>query len=162
MTIDDRLSQLGIELPPVAAPVASYVPVVVSNGFAFVSGQVPLEEGKPIYQGRLGAEVSVEEGMEAARRCALQSLAALEAELGSLDRVRRIVKLTVWVASTDSFTDQPRVANGASDLLGEIFGDAGRHARAAVSAPALPLGVPVEVEVVAEVSEGDGRRPPGG
>jgi enamine deaminase RidA (YjgF/YER057c/UK114 family) len=162
MSIDDRLSELRIELPPVAAPVASYVPVVVSNGFAFVSGQVPLEEGKPIHQGRLGAEVSVEEGMEAARRCALQALAALEAELGSLDRVRRIVKLTVWVASTDSFTDQPRVANGASDLLGEIFGNAGRHARAAVSAPALPLGVPVEVEVVAEVSEGDGRRPPGG
>jgi enamine deaminase RidA (YjgF/YER057c/UK114 family) len=162
MSIDERLSELGIQLPPVAAPVASYVPVVVSNGFAFVSGQVPLEEGKPIYQGRLGAEVSVEEGMEAARRCALQAVSALEAELGSLDRVRRIVKLTVWVASIDSFTDQPRVANGASDLLGEIFGDAGRHARAAVSAPALPLGVPVEVEVVAEVSEGDGRRPPGG
>jgi enamine deaminase RidA (YjgF/YER057c/UK114 family) len=162
MSIDDRLSQLRIELPPVAAPVASYVPVVVSNGFAFVSGQVPLEEGKPIHQGRLGAEVPVEEGMEAARRCALQALAALEAELGSLDRVRRIVKLTVWVASTDSFTDQPRVANGASDLLGEIFGDAGRHARAAVSAPSLPLGVPVEVEVVAEVSEADGGRPPGG
>jgi enamine deaminase RidA (YjgF/YER057c/UK114 family) len=162
MSIDERLSELGIQLPPVAAPVASYVPVVVSNGFAFVSGQVPLEEGKPIYQGRLGAEVSVEEGTEAARRCALQAVSALEAELGSLDRVRRIVKLTVWVASIDSFTDQPRVANGASDLLGEIFGDAGRHARAAVSAPALPLGVPVEVEVVAEVSEGDGRRPPGG
>ena len=180
MSIDDRLSQLRIELPPVAAPVASYVPVVVSNGFAFVSGQVPVEGGKPIHQGRLGADVSVEEAMEAARRCALQALAALQAELGSLDRVRRIVKLTVWVASTDSFTDQPRVANGASDLLGEIFvqiardlprfdgserdfrGDAGRHARAAVSAPSLPLGVPVEVEVVAEVSEGDGRRPPGG
>lgn len=152
MSIEDRLSALGIELPPVAAPVASYVPVVVSNGFAFVSGQVAMEDGKPIYQGRLGAEISVEEGMEAARRCALQALAALQAELGSLDRVRRIVKLTVWVASTDSFTNQPRVANGASDLLGEIFGDAGRHARAAVSAPVLPLGVPVEVEVVAEVS----------
>jgi enamine deaminase RidA (YjgF/YER057c/UK114 family) len=152
MGVDDRLSELGIELPPVAAPVASYVPVVVSNGFAFVSGQVAMEEGKPIYRGRLGAEVSLEDGAAAARRCALQALAALKAELGSLDRIARIVKLTVWVASTDDFTDQPKVGNGASDVLGEIFGDAGKHARAAVAAPVLPLGVPVEVEVLAEVS----------
>jgi enamine deaminase RidA (YjgF/YER057c/UK114 family) len=162
MTIDNRLSELGIELPPAAAPVASYVPVVVSGNLAFVSGQVPMEEGKPIHQGRLGAEVSMEEGREASRRCALQALAALKAELGSLDRVRRIVKLTVWVASTDSFTNQPRVANGASDLLEEIFGDAGKHARAAVAAPVLPLGVPVEVEVVAEITEGGGGPPPAG
>jgi enamine deaminase RidA (YjgF/YER057c/UK114 family) len=152
MGVDDRLSELGIELPPVAAPVASYVPVVVSNGFAFVSGQVAMEEGKPIYRGRLGAEVSLEDGAAAARRCALQALAALRAELGSLDRIARIVKLTVWVASTEDFTDQPKVGNGASDVLGEIFGDAGKHARAAVAAPVLPLGVPVEVEVLAEVS----------
>jgi enamine deaminase RidA (YjgF/YER057c/UK114 family) len=152
MGVDDRLSELGIELPPVAAPVASYVPVVVSNGFAFVSGQVAMEEGKPIYRGRLGAEVSLEDGAAAARRCALQALAALKAELGSLDRIARIVKLTVWVASTDDFTDQPKVGNGASDVLGEIFGDAGKHARAAVAAPVLPLGVPVEVEVLAEVA----------
>jgi enamine deaminase RidA (YjgF/YER057c/UK114 family) len=152
MGVDDRMSQLGIELPPVAAPVASYVPVVVSNGFAFVSGQVAMEEGEPLFQGRLGAEVSLEDGAAAARRCALQALAALKAELGSLDRIARIVKLTVWVASTEEFTDQPKVANGASDVLGEIFGDRGKHARAAVAAPALPLGVPVEVEVLAEVS----------
>lgn len=152
MGVDDRLSQLGIELPPVAAPVASYVPVVVSNDFAFVSGQVAMEEGEPLYRGRLGAEVSLEDGAAAARRCALQALAALKAELGSLDRIARIVKLTVWVASTEDFTDQPKVANGASDVLGEIFGDRGKHARAAVAAPALPLGVPVEVEVLAEVS----------
>jgi enamine deaminase RidA (YjgF/YER057c/UK114 family) len=152
MGVDDRLSELGIELPPVAAPVASYVPVVVSNGFAFVSGQVAMEEGKPIYRGRLGAEVSLEDGAAAARRCALQALAALKAELGSLDRIARIVKLTVWVASTYDFTDQPKVANGASDVLGEIFGDPGKHARAAVAAPVLPLGVPVEVEVLAEIS----------
>ena len=151
MSIDERLADLRIELPPVAAPVASYVPVVVSKGFAFVSGQVAMEEGKPIHQGRLGAEISVEEGMESARRCALQALAALKEALGSLDRVKRIVKLTVWVASTDDFTNQPRVANGASDLLAEIFGEEGKHARAAVAAPALPLGVPVEVEVLAEV-----------
>ena len=151
MTIDERLAELGIELPPAAAPVASYVPVVVSNGFAFVSGQVAMEDGTPIHQGRLGAEVSVEDGIQAARRCALQALAALKEELGSLDRIRRIVKLTVWVASTEAFTNQPRVANGASDVLAEVFGEAGKHARAAVAAPSLPLGVPVEVEVLAEV-----------
>jgi enamine deaminase RidA (YjgF/YER057c/UK114 family) len=152
MGIDERLSELGIELPPVAAPVASYVPVVVSNGFAFVSGQVAMEEGKPIHRGRLGEDVSLEEGAASARRCALQALAALKAELGSLDRIARIVKLTVWVAGTEDFTDQPKVANGASDVLGEIFGDMGKHARAAVAAPALPLGVPVEVEVLAEIA----------
>jgi enamine deaminase RidA (YjgF/YER057c/UK114 family) len=128
------------------------VPVVVSNGFAFVSGQVAMEEGKPIHRGRLGEAVSLEEGAASARRCALQALAALKAELGSLDRIARIVKLTVWVAGTEDFTDQPKVANGASDVLGEIFGDMGKHARAAVAAPALPLGVPVEVEVLAEIA----------
>jgi enamine deaminase RidA (YjgF/YER057c/UK114 family) len=152
MSVDERLAELGIELPPAAAPVASYVPVVVSNGFAFVSGQVAMEEGAPIYLGRVGDDVSIEEGAAAARRCALQALAALKSELGSLDRIARIVKLTVWVASTAEFTDQPKVANGASDLLQDVFGDAGKHARAAVAAPALPLGVPVEVEVLAELA----------
>jgi enamine deaminase RidA (YjgF/YER057c/UK114 family) len=152
MSVDERLAELGIELPPAAAPVASYVPVVVSNGFAFVSGQVAMEEGTPIYLGRVGDDVSIEAGAAAARRCALQALAALKAELGSLDRISRIVKLTVWVASTAEFTDQPKVANGASDLLQEVFGETGKHARAAVAAPALPLGVPVEVEVLAELA----------
>ena len=130
---------------------ASYVPVVVARGLAFVAGQVPLEDGKPMATGRLGAEISTDEGAQLARRCALQALAALKAELGSLERVARIAKVTVFVASEDSFTDQPKVANGASDLLGEVFGDAGKHARAAVGVPALPLGVPVEVELIAEV-----------
>ena len=151
MSAEERLTQLGIELPPAAAPVASYVPVVVSRGFAFVAGQVPLEEGKPLATGRLGDEISVEDGAGLARRCALQALAALRAELGSLDRIARVVKVTVFVASADAFTDQPKVANGASDLFVEVFGDAGKHARAAVGAPALPLGAPVEVEVVAEI-----------
>jgi enamine deaminase RidA (YjgF/YER057c/UK114 family) len=150
--IEDRLAELGIELPRVAAPVASYVPVVVAAGLAFVAGQVPLEDGKPMATGRLGAELTTEQGATWARRCALQALAALRAELGSLDRVGRIAKVTVWVASTDEFTEQPKVANGASDLLVEVFGEAGRHARAAVATPVLPLGVPVEVEVVAEVA----------
>ncbi len=151
MSAEERLTQLGIELPPAAAPVASYVPVVVSRGFAYVAGQVPLEEGKPLATGRLGDEISVEDGAGLARRCALQALAALRAELGSLERIARVVKVTVFVASADAFTDQPKVANGASDLFVEVFGDAGKHARAAVGAPALPLGAPVEVELVAEI-----------
>ncbi|MGH2653461.1 MAG: RidA family protein [Actinomycetota bacterium] len=149
-----RLRDLGIDLPLAAAPVASYVPVSVAGDLAFVAGQVPLEDGKPMVTGRLGADLETEEGARWARRCGLQALAALRAELGSLDRVARVVKVTVWVASTEAFTEQPKVANGASDLFVEVFGDAGKHARAAVSAPALPLGAPVEVEVVAEIQAG--------
>jgi enamine deaminase RidA (YjgF/YER057c/UK114 family) len=149
-----RLRELGIDLPPAAAPVASYVPVAVAGGLAFVAGQVPLEDGKPMVTGRLGADLENDEGTRWARRCGLQVLAALRAELGTLDRVARVVKVTVWVASSDGFTEQPRVANGASDLFVEVFGEAGKHARAAVSAPSLPLGVPVEVEAVAAVRPG--------
>ena len=149
-----RLRDLGIDLPPAAAPVASYVPVAVAGDMAFVAGQVPLEDGKPMVTGRLGAELETEEGARWARRCGLQALAALRAELGSLDRVARVVKVTVWVASTESFAEQPKVANGASDLFVEVFGEAGKHARAAVSAPALPLGAPVEVEVLAAINAG--------
>jgi enamine deaminase RidA (YjgF/YER057c/UK114 family) len=151
MGAEERLAELGLELPAPTPPLASYVPVVVTGNLAFVSGQVPIDSGTPLWTGHVGAEVSLEEANEAARRCALQALAVLKAELGSLDRVRRIVKLTCWVASAPGFTDQPKVANGASDLLQEVFGDAGRHARAAVAAPELPLGVPVEVELIAEV-----------
>jgi len=149
---EDRLRELGIDLPPPAAPVASYVPVSVAGGLAFVAGQVPLEDGAAMVTGRLGAELATEEGATWARRCALQALAALRAELGSLDRVAGIAKVTVWVASTDDFTEQPKVANGASDLLVDVFGDAGKHARAAVAAPVLPLGAPVEVELIAEIA----------
>lgn len=151
MTVEDRLRELGIELPPVATPVASYVPVVVAGGLAFVAGQVPLEDGQPMATGRLGDDLTTDEGAFWARRCALQILAALRAELGSLDRIRRVAKVTVWVASSDTFTEQPKVANGASDLLVEVFGDTGKHARAAVAAPVLPLNAPVEVELIAEV-----------
>jgi enamine deaminase RidA (YjgF/YER057c/UK114 family) len=151
MGAEDRIAELGVELPPAPQALASYVPVVVAGGFAFVSGQVPMSEGALIWSGKLGAELDVETGAQAARRCALQVLAALRGELGSLDRVRRIVKVTVWVASADGFTDQPKVANGASDLLVEVFGEAGRHARAAVGVPELPLGAPVEVELIAGI-----------
>ena len=136
-----------------AAPVASYIPVVVSRGLAFVAGQVPLEGGQPLVTGRLGDEIATEDGAGWARRCALQILAALRAELGSLDRVTRIVKVGVFVACTESFTEQPKVGNGASDLLAEVFGEAGKHARAAVGVSSLPLGVPVEVDLIAEVSD---------
>lgn len=151
MGAEDRLRELGIELPPLPAPVASYVPVVVSGSLAYVSGQVAMAEGKLLWTGKLGADLDLAAGAEAAKRCALQALSALRAELGSLDRVRRIVKVSVFVASDRGFTDQPKVANGASDLLVQVFGDPGRHARAAVGVAELPLGGPVEVEVVAEV-----------
>src|SRR6266700_4495146 len=148
---EERLRELGIGLPSPPQALACYVPVVVSGSLAFVSGQVPLSEGRLLWSGKVGADLDVEAGAEAARRCALQVMAALRAELGSLDRVRRIVKLTVFVASAEGFTDQSKVANGASDLFAEVFGEAGRHARAAVAAPELPLGAPVEVEAIAEI-----------
>jgi enamine deaminase RidA (YjgF/YER057c/UK114 family) len=151
MDAEQRIEDLGLELPLPPTALASYIPVVVSGNLAFVSGQVPLLDGRPMWSGKLGAELDVEAGASAARRCALQILSALRAELGSLDRVVRVVKLTVWVASADGFTDQPKVANGASDLLAEVFGDAGRHARAAVAAPELPLGAPVEIEAIVAV-----------
>jgi enamine deaminase RidA (YjgF/YER057c/UK114 family) len=150
--IEERLAELGIELPPAAAPLASYVPVRLVGEQAFVSGQVPLENGLPTALGKLGADVTIEEGQSAARRCALQALAALRDALGSLDRVRAIARLDVFVASAPGFTDQPKVANGASDVLVEVFGEEGRHARASVGVSELPLGVPVEVAVVAIVA----------
>jgi enamine deaminase RidA (YjgF/YER057c/UK114 family) len=146
-----RLRDLGIELPEPSRPVASYVPVVVAGGLAFVSGQVPMAEGTVRPTGKLGADVDLEAGAEAARRCALQALAALRAELGSLDRIRRVVRVGAFVASAAGFTDQSKVANGASDLLVEVFGEAGRHARAAVGMAELPLGAPVEIELTVEL-----------
>lgn len=152
MSAEDRIAELGLELPPVTAPLASYVPVVVTGSLAFVAGQVPLDGGVPMWKGHVGDDVSLEEGADAARRCALQALAALRSELGTLDRVTRVVKVTAWIASAPGFTDQPKVADGASQLLGDVFGEAGRHARAAVAAPDLPLGVPVEVDLIVEIA----------
>lgn len=150
--VEELLAQLGIRLPPAAAPLASYVPVRISGDHAYIAGQVPIEDGTVLFTGKLGAELSVEEGQQAARRCALQALAALREALGSLDRVKGIVQLTVYVASAPGFTDQPQVANGASDLFLEIFGDEGRHARAAVGVAELPRGAAVEVAVLARIS----------
>ncbi len=151
MNIEARLMELGITLPEAAAPVASYVPVVVQNGFAHVSGQLPFIDGE-LVTGRLGEDVSVEDGMAAARACGLMILAQLKATDIPLDQVARIVKLGAFVNSTPEFTDQPKVANGASDLMFEVFGDIGRHARAAVGVSALPLGAAVEVDAIIAIS----------
>lgn len=146
MTVTARLAELGIELPPAAAPVASYVPVVVQGDLAFVSGQLPFIDGT-LVTGKLGNELCVERGIQAARACGLMILAQLQAS-GLLDRVARIVKLGGFVASEGDFTDQPRIANGASDLMVEVFGDAGKHARSAVGVPVLPLNAAVEVDAI--------------
>lgn len=148
--IDAKLAELGLELPEPAAPVAAYVPVVVAGGLAHVSGQLPFIDDV-LVKGRLGADVSTGEGYEAARACGLMILAQLRAALGSLDRVERIVKLGAFVSSTADFTDQPKVANGASELMAALFGDAGKHARSAVGVPVLPLGAAVEVDAIVAV-----------
>lgn len=148
--IEDRLAALGLTLPEPAAPVAAYVPVVVAGGLAHVSGQLPFISGK-LVTGRLGEDVSLEEGTLAAQACGVMILAQLKAALGSLDRVERIVKLGGFVNSTGSFTDQPKVINGASELMAAVFGEAGQHARSAVGVPVLPLGAAVEVDAIVAV-----------
>ncbi len=151
MSHDARLAQLKIVLPEALAPVANYVPYQISGNQLFISGQISNGPGGLI-KGKLGADMDVAAGALAARACGLALLAEARAALGSLDRVARVVKLTAFVNSTPDFGDQPEVVNGCSDLMVEVFGDAGRHARAAVSAPALPRGVAVEIEAIFEVA----------
>lgn len=148
---EERLAELGLAVPEVAAPVAAYVPAVRSGSYVFTSGQLPMREGRLIRTGKVGGDVSLDEAVECARQCALNALAAVRAQVGELSQVRRIVKVVAFVASTPDFTAQPQVANGASELLGEVFGDVGRHARSAVGVPVLPLDAPVEVELLVEV-----------
>lgn len=148
--IEAKLAELGLVLPEPAAPVAAYVPVVVAGGLAHVSGQLPFIEGA-LVKGRLGENVDVEQGYAAARACGLMLLAQLKAALGSLSRVEQVVKLGAFVSSTPDFTDQPKVVNGASELMAAVFGDAGRHARSAVGVPVLPLGAAVEVDCIVAV-----------
>ncbi len=150
MSIQRRLAELGIELPPAAAPVAAYVPLVVAGELAHVSGQLPFVGGS-LVTGRVGEDVSLEQGTAAARACGLMILAQLQSALGSLDRVERIVKLGAFVNSAAGFTDQPKVANGASELMAEVFGEAGRHARSAVGVPVLPLGAAVEIDAIVAI-----------
>ncbi|NQX06497.1 RidA family protein [Rathayibacter sp. VKM Ac-2856] len=144
----ERLAELGIELPAVATPAGAYVPAVVEGHLVFTAGQIPFVDGALPATGKVGAEVEPEVAKDLARVCALNALAAIADVIGSLDRVTRIVKVTGFVASASGFTGQPGVINGASEVLGEIFGEAGRHARSAVGVAELPLGAPVEVELI--------------
>lgn len=152
MTVAAKLKELGITLPEPPRPVATYLPAVRTGNLVFVSGQLPFVDGKLLKVGKLGGNFTVEEGQEAARRATLNALAILNHLVGSLDAVTQVVRLTVYVASASGFTDQPRVANGASELLINVFGEVGRHARAALGAAELPLGAPVEIELVVEVA----------
>ncbi|WP_454777724.1 RidA family protein [Georgenia muralis] len=151
MSTGERLAALGLTLPPVAAPVAAYVPAVRYGDLVQTSGQLPLVDGALTVTGKVGAGVSPEEATAAARTCALNALAAVADLVGDLDQVVQVVKVTGFVASDPSFTGQPGVVNGASELLGEVFGDAGRHARSAVGVPVLPLDAAVEVELLVQV-----------
>ena len=151
MSIEQRLAELGITLPQPAAPVASYLPAVHSGEHIHISGQISFDEAGCLIKGRLGEDVDLDGGIAAARRCGIMLLAQMKAALGSLDRVERVIKIGVFVNSTGDFTDQPKVANGASELMQEVFGEAGRHARSAVGVPVLPLGVAVEVDAIVEV-----------
>lgn len=150
MSVADRLADLGLQVPSVAAPVADYVPAVRSGMHVFTAGQLPLRDGELILTGKVGGEVSADEAAAAARQCALNAIAAV-GSVADLDSVVRVVKATVFVASTPDFTGQPAVANGASELFGQAFGEAGKHARSAVGVPVLPLDAPVEVELVVEL-----------
>jgi enamine deaminase RidA (YjgF/YER057c/UK114 family) len=149
---EERLAELGLKLPEVAKPVAAYVPAVRVGNLVFTSGQLPLRDGALIATGKNGDSVSPEVAVECAQQCALNALAAVKAQVGELTAVKRIVKVVAFVASTPDFTGQPQVANGASELLGQVFGEAGEHARSAVGVPVLPLDAPVEVELVVEVA----------
>ncbi|HTW14626.1 MAG TPA: RidA family protein [Nocardioides sp.] len=150
-TPEERLAELGLSIPEVPAPVAAYVPAVRSGNQVFTSGQLPMRSGELMTVGKVGGEVSAEEAYACAQQCALNAIAAVRSVLGDLSQVKRVVKVVAFVASTPDFTGQPGVANGASELLGKVFGDAGVHARSAVGVPALPLDAPVEVEILVEV-----------
>ncbi len=151
MSIDQRLAEIGLTLPQPAAPVASYVPAVEQGGLLHISGQISFAEDGSLIKGRLGEDMDVDAGIVAARRCGVMLLAQMKAALGTLDRVERIVKLGVFVNSAPAFVDQPKVANGASELMQEVFGESGRHARSAVGVTVLPLGVAVEVDAIVAV-----------
>jgi enamine deaminase RidA (YjgF/YER057c/UK114 family) len=150
---EERLAGLGLSVPEVPTPVAVYVPAVVSGDLVFTSGQLPMKNGELMFTGKVGGEVGPEEARTCAEQCALNAIAAVKSVIGDLDRVAQIVKVVAFVASTPDFTGQPQVANGASELLGKVFGDAGIHARSAVGVPVLPLDAPVEVEIVVRVAQ---------
>ena len=152
-TPEERLAELGLEVPEVSPPVAVYIPAVRSGNQVFTSGQLPMRAGELIATGIVGAGVTPEEAFACAQQCALNAIAAVKAEIGDLSLVKRVVKVVGFVASTPEFTGQPGVVNGASEFLGEVFGEAGAHARSAVGVAALPLGAPVEVEILVEIHD---------
>jgi enamine deaminase RidA (YjgF/YER057c/UK114 family) len=151
-TPEDRLAELGLAVPAVAKPVAAYVPAVRTGDYVYTSGQLPMRDGELITTGKVGADVTADQAVQCAQQCALNALAAVRSVVGDLARVTRVVKVVVFVASTPDFTGQPSIANGASELLGKVFAEAGQHARSAVGVPVLPLDAPVEVEIVVEVA----------
>jgi enamine deaminase RidA (YjgF/YER057c/UK114 family) len=148
---EEKLAELGLSVPDVAKPVAAYVPAVRSGNYVYTSGQLPMRDGELMMTGKVGGDITPEDAIECAQQCALNAIAAVKAEIGDLGSIKRIVKVVCFVASTPDFTGQPQVANGASHLFGEVFGDAGVHARSAVGVPVLPLDAPVEVEIIVEV-----------
>jgi len=149
---EEKLTELGLKLPEVAKPVAAYVPSVRTGNLVYTSGQLPLRDGTMIAAGKVGGEVTAEVASDCAQQCALNALAAVKAQIGDLGNVKRVVKVVAFIASTPDFTGQPQVANGASELIGQVFGEAGQHARSAVGVPVLPLDAPVEVELIVEVA----------
>ena len=151
LSVEEKLKELGIELPETPKPVAAYVPAVLIDSYVYSAGQVPFIKGELKYKGKLGKDLTIEEGYEAAKICALNALAAIKSVIGSLDKIERIIKVTGYVQSADNFFDQPKVLNGASELLGKIFGENGKHARSAVGTNILPINAPVEVEIIAKI-----------
>ncbi len=151
--IEEKIKELGFELPEVAKPVAAYIPALVSGDFVFTAGQIPFVKGELKYKGKVGAELTLEDGQKAAEICALNCLAAVKGVTGDLNKIERIVKLSVFVNSVDGYGDQPKVANGASELIGQIFGEIGKHARSAVGVSGLPLNAAVEIEMIVKVKK---------
>ncbi|HZY29472.1 MAG TPA: RidA family protein [Jiangellaceae bacterium] len=151
MTPEERLAALGLVVPDVVPPAAAYVPAVRTGSYVYTAGQLPVRDGELMRTGKVGSEVGVDEANECARQCALNALAAVRSQVGDLSAVTRVVKVVGFVASAPSFTGQPQVVNGASELLGQVFGDSGQHARSAVGVAVLPLDAPVEVEMIVEV-----------
>ena len=151
MTPEDKLKELGMELPEAPSPLGSYVPVIRTGNLVFLSGILPLVEGKLLRQGRVGEDITIDDAREDAKRAVMNALAVLRSHIGSLNTVKRCIKITGYIASSPDFTEQPKVLNAASDLLHEIFGEAGRHARAAVGVTVLPLNASVEIEFIFEV-----------
>jgi len=150
---EEKLKELGIEIPEAPKPLASYIPAAISGNLVYTAGQVPLEGGKLNYIGLVGKDISIEDAQKAAKVCAINCLSVIKSVIGDLNKIERILKLTVFVASSDGFVDQPKVANGASDFIVEVFGEKGKHVRSAVGVSGLPINAPVEIEMIAELKK---------